>query len=531
MDLPKNFGKQINFIKGYQWVTIIAMFMMLVFAGCKPEQNYEEKEINISVQLSSSLEEKQIADGTEITLSDGKSTFTAYSENQTTAFAYPIINNQSIDFELIAKENTGHTQSTHSFSANADKTIQISMDAKTWTVPVSIQTTKEENPVANIAYQVNPGNITGNTDESGIAVITFRLSTDTYNQAIHTAANFTFLTSPATKQMTYDRSISATETNSFLFDLAKQSYQHTFNVTVSSNIDEKTPLLDTASGKVTVGQNNYEFNPQTGEINFVSDNQTENNIEISIENVPGFENGNLLVNNQGEELKNGTVYNITLEAKTYNTEFETKVTDGTIPIQGASVNGEFETIPGVTQTTNENGITTFTFTVPTTENNLLKDSYTFKTTTNKSGYPETINTIVFNDQNPLQILPNTYKQIVINLTADEYWLTGTVTPENNVSVTGWEGGSQVLTTTVANGTYTTPKLNEEPTNGLDSVVFESTVAGYENKVFKNVALTKNSATTLNAVLDAIANQDKYAIIWHKAVQDNSISQSGTTFDV
>ena len=468
---------------------ILALFFML---GCKPNELPKDIEttININVQLKSNLSGKQIADNTHVVLSDNINRFDSFSKNGNVVFTYSIIKGQTVDFELTASENLGHKSASIAFSTNSNKTITLEMAAKEWITQVSFNTTKETTPIGNIEYTVNPGNITGATDASGNKTIPFTLNTNNYNEPLNTDAAFDFKQSSTTKDMHYDRTIEAEKENNFVFDLTKQTYQHLFTVTTSGNI--KTPKLTGSIGTITYDNKTENFDPATGTISFVSDDEVENGIGVKVSNVQGYKDGGITVNNVGSRLKNGETHNIILEGIIYDATQPFIVTDGTNPLGNAKIVYIFGEKTGTLTTTTKGEASVTLTNLESDTNNLPLDEYLLTTITTKAGYPEHNNEFSFTE--------GINEQASITMGANKFWMKGTVSPTNNVDVKGYKTGKTIFDTKVKNGSYTTdtiPSATEE--YKLDSLIFKS--EGFIPKKFFYVTLKKNEATTKDATLD------------------------------
>jgi len=372
------------------------------------------------------------------------------------------------------------------------KALHLKLEAKNHTIPLIINTTKETTPIGDISYLINPGNIIGKTDNNGHKTIPFHLNTNNYNEPLNTNATFDFTKTSTTKDMHYDRTILANKENNFTFDLTKQTYQHIFNVSTSSNIEGKTPLLTGSTGTITYDGKTEEFDPVTGIVSFVSDDEVEDDIVVNVSNVQGYNNGEIVVNNVGAALKNHENHDIALEGLVYSATQPIIVTDGENPISGANVAYTFGEETG-NKNTGTNGKTTFTFTnIETNENNLPLDEYLLNTITNKTGYPESTNS--FN------ITSGVNEQAEISMGANQYWITGNVTPTNNVNVKGYKDGNIKFNTTVTNGTFATDTIQSATANyTLDSLVFNTD--GFIPEKFINLTLNKNTVTTQNATLE------------------------------
>jgi len=323
-----------------QIITVLFSNLLFIGFGCTPENQITDKNYKISIVTQSSLTDKQIADNTTLLLIEKGETdsLKTYTTNGIANFSFEAAENSNLSLEVHVKETPGHNGYIYHFSTDKDKSINLTLEAKTHSVPVTFNTTKEEIPIGNIEYFITPGNISGETDAIGNKIISFPLNTNDYNEPSNTDAIFDFSESSTTKPMSYNRTIVVQGENKFTFDLTKETYQHIFNVSTSGNI--KTPLLTNSIGTVNYDNETTSFDPNDGIVSFVSDDETEN-VNVKVSNVPGYENGEIDINNVGSRTKNGGVHNIVLEGIIYDATQPIFVTDGTNPISGANINYTF----------------------------------------------------------------------------------------------------------------------------------------------------------------------------------------------
>lgn len=467
------------------------LFSMILFIGfdCVPEKQITDKNYKIDVTLESSKVGKLIADNTALLLvQKGKTdSLKTYTTNGLANFSFKAPENTGLEMIIHIYESVGHQGIIHTFTTAGDKSIKLRLDAKNWSVPISFNTTKEETPIGNIEYLINPGNITGEMDSNGNKLIPFTLNTNNYNEPLDTDASFDFTKTATTKDMHYDRTILKQGENKFTFDLTKESWEHYFNVNTSGNI--KTPLLTESIGTISYDNKTKNFDPNTGIVSFVSDDEVENEVIVGVSNVPGYENGEITVNNIGSRTKNGETHNIVLEGLTYNATQPIIVNNGKDPIPGATITYTFKEETGE-KNTDENGKTNITFeNLETDINNLPLDEYLLQTTTTKTGYPESVNN--FNISSGLN------DQISISMGANKYWMTGEVIPSGS-NIKGWKGGNIIFNTTGGNFATDTIQSTTEPYT-LDSLTVKKD--GFIPEKILNLSLNKNAVTTQNVILE------------------------------
>ena len=293
-------------------------------------------------------------------------------------------------------------------------------------------------------------------------------------------------------------------------------YDYTVNIS-ANDAENANPLTGfTASiyiDDIETATENSGTNTSIG----LSLNQYPNNTTIQIITTKtGYENDTTEITLLKTELS--PQVNTTLNPILYNFSINISANDA----ENANPLTGFNTtiyIDGAETATGNSGTSTFI----DLEANQYPNNTTIQIISTKTGYQNDtiVKTLIKANLNPHFTSTLTF--------INEFWLTGNVTPTNNVTVKGWENGEMLIDTTVNNGKYTTKKLNKEPENGLDSIKFEAT--GYTPEKFYNVALTANEATTQNATLEEIIipPEDTYSIVWHKGVDE--LAQSGTTFDV
>jgi hypothetical protein len=298
-----------------------ALFMLLTIAlfACKPEEKITKSPVTVNVKLTSSLPGKQIADNTQLELSgQGIVSQTVFPVAGIATFDLTLINGQAIDVEITAKENEGHLAAKGNYKIVSDATANLIMAAKDWRADVGFNTKIGSSVAPNINYVVSTTleNKNGVTDTQGHGNVNLELITNNYNEPQITPTHFKF-TGSSIKEMNYDRSIVPKVVNNFDFDLTKQTYDHTFTVDVNSSISGKTPLFTSATGIYNYGSGDVSFTPTASNvISFISEDENED-VTVSVSNVPGHYDGNINVNNTGSALKNGQTATLTLEGIVY----------------------------------------------------------------------------------------------------------------------------------------------------------------------------------------------------------------------
>jgi len=391
---------------------ITLLFSLLLFIGfaCKPENTISNKNYKISITLESSKAGKLIADNTEVVLVENGKTdsLKTYTHNGLANFSFDAPESTGLEMILHINESVGHQDITHVFTIKGDINLSLALEAKNHSVPVTIHTTKEDTPIGNIEYTVNPGNITGETDNGGNKTITFTPNTNEYNEPLDTDASFDFLASSTTKDMHYDRTILVEGESNFTFDLAIKEYLHVFTANAASDIPGTEININDSEliAGYRIGGDLEPFNPLNPIISF-TDEREEIAINLEYSNVDGHKNGSLLVPKHvgtpvtGEKketayksyLKNDETYTVTLEGLIYpNIEQSILARNQTQSLDNVQISGIVDG-QSFNQTTGPSGVidinlpvTLDIYNVPT---NTSYPNYPLEVRLEKSGY-ETI---------------------------------------------------------------------------------------------------------------------------------------------